>query len=100
MAINPYHSIEEINGVRCSVIEKNISEERAQFLTKVLELNGKSVQIKKNEDGTVTLGIDDILFNPIHAIYNRSLKTPEGKVLTPAYWFQKEQTDEYYWNYK
>lgn len=100
MAINPHHTIEEINGVRCSVIEKNISKERAQFLTKVLECNGKSVQIKNNEDGTAIIGIDDIIFNPLHSLYNRSLKTPEGKVLTPAYWFQKEQTEGYYWNYK
>lgn len=99
MAINPYHSIEEINGVRCSVVEKNISEERAQFLKKVLEFNKKSVQLKSNEDGSFTMGIDDILFNPVHSIYNRTLRTPEGKVLTPAYWFQKEQKDEYYWSY-
>lgn len=100
MAINPYHTIEEINGVRCSVIEKKISEERALFLKRILECNKLGVQISKAEDGSVTIGVDNILFNPIHSIYNRSLQTPEGKVLTPAYWYQKLQQDEYYWSYK
>ena len=99
MAINPYHTVEEINGVRCSVVEKKISEERAMFLKKVLEYNKLNVQTIKAEDGTYTIGVDNIIFNPVHAIYNRSLKTLEGKVLTPAYWFGTQQQNEYYWNY-
>lgn len=99
MAINPYHTVEEINGVRCSVVEKKVSEERAAFVRKVLEYNKMNVQVAKAEDGTFIVGVDDVTFNPVHAIYNRSLKTPEGKVLSVAYWNQKQQKDEYYWNY-
>lgn len=100
MAINPHHIIEEINGVRCSVVEKKISEERADFLRKILEFNKLKVQVAKAEDGSCTLGVEDIIFNPVHAIYNKSLRTLEGKTLVPAYWYQKNQLDEYYWNYK
>jgi hypothetical protein len=99
MAINPYHTVEEINGVRCSVVEKKVSEERAAFVRKVLEFNKLNVQMSKAEDGTFIVGVDDIIFNAVHAVYNRSLKTPEGKVLTVAYWNQKQQKDQYYWNY-
>ncbi len=99
MAINPYHTEEDINGVRCSVVEKKVSEERAAFVKKVLEYNKLNVQVAQGEDGTFIVGVDNIIFNPVHAIYNRSLKTPEGKVLTVAYWNQKQQKDEYYWNY-
>lgn len=100
MAINPHHTIEELNGIRCSVVEKNISDERASYLKSILEVNGMIVQVIKNENGSNTIGVTDLLFNPVHAVYNRSLKTPEGKIMTPAYWLQKKQDDEYYWNYK
>lgn len=100
MAINPYHTVEEINGVRCSVVEKKVSDQRALFLKKLLEHNKLNVYMNKNEDGTYIVGVDNIIFNPINSIYNRSLRTPEGKVLTPAYWYQSQQTDEFYWNYK
>lgn len=100
MAINPYHTVEEINGVRCSVVEKKISQDRAEYIKRILEANKMNVHIAKNDDDTVTVGVDDIIFNPVHAIYNRSLKTPEGKALTPAYWYRKWQQDEYYWNYR
>jgi hypothetical protein len=99
MAINPYHTVEEINGVRCSVVEKKVSEERAAFVKRVLEFNKMNVQVSQGEDGTFIVGVDNVIFNPVHAVYNRSLKTPEGKVLTVAYWNQKQQKDEYYWNY-
>lgn len=99
MAINPYHTVEEINGVRCSVVEKKISEERALFLKKILEYNNLAVQTSKAEDGSVIIGVENLIFNPVHSVYNRTLRTPEGKVLTAAYWYQKPQKDEYYWNY-
>jgi hypothetical protein len=100
MAINPYYTVEEIDGVRCSVVEKKVSDERAAFLKHILEYNKKAVHIKKGDDGSCIIGVEDLLFNPIYSVYNRSLRTPEGKVLTPAYWYQKQPTDEYYWNYK
>jgi hypothetical protein len=100
MAINPYHIVEELNGVRCSVVEKRVPEARALFLKKILEFNKLNVQMVKGDDDLYTLGVDSVIFNPVHAIYNRSLRTPEGKILNAAFWLQKEQQDEYYWNYK
>ena len=39
------HAIEEINGIRCGLVEKNVTPERAEFLKKLLEHNGYSVVI-------------------------------------------------------
>ena len=57
----------------------------------------------KEEDGTVspqptvppahetfTVGVTDYTFNPINAIFGRLLHTPDGHVVTLAYWEQKE----------
>jgi len=100
MAINPHFIIEEINGIRCSIVEKKISPERCAFLTSILESNGMVVVSMANEDGTVTIGVTDIIFNPLYALYSRSLRSPNGKLVTPAYWYQKQQTDLFYWDYK
>ena len=39
MALNKgKHIVEEIDGVRCSLVEKGVSPTRAEFLKKLLEL--------------------------------------------------------------
>jgi hypothetical protein len=43
MAINKNHEFEELNGVKCGIVEKNVSPERVKFLTALLELNGFTV---------------------------------------------------------
>jgi hypothetical protein len=43
MAINKNHEFEELNGVKCAVVEKNASQERVDFLKPLLELNGFTV---------------------------------------------------------
>ena len=45
MAINKNHTDEEINGVKCAVVEKNITAERAAFLKDLLETNDFTVQV-------------------------------------------------------
>jgi hypothetical protein len=40
MAINQNHLFEDIDGVRCAVVEKNCKPERVEFLKSLLELNG------------------------------------------------------------
>ena len=99
MAINPYHAIEEINGTRCSVVEKNISSERTNFLKNILESSGFKVEISTADTGC-TIGVTEVTFNPLHALYNRSLKSMDGKLVTPAIWNQKAQTGEFYWGYQ
>ena len=39
---------------------------------------------------TYTVGVTDITFNPINAIFGRLLRSKEGNVVTLAYWQQKE----------
>ncbi len=39
---------------------------------------------------TFTVGVTDVAFNPINAIFGRLLKAPGGHIVTLAYWQQKE----------
>lgn len=103
MALNKgKHLVEEIDGVRCTVVEKGITPERAQFLKNLLELNGYVVKTAPDADPEkLKLGVTDILFNPVIDVYERRLKSPTGKKVTPAYWLQQsdKETEEevYYW---
>ena len=40
---------------------------------------------------TFTVGVTDVTFNPINAIFGRLLKAAGGHVVTLAYWQQKEK---------
>ena len=113
MAINQNHPFEELDGRRCAVVERNVSPERVKFLTYILEGNGytvmvvpspppKAVAAPKPAEGeapavepppppaTFTVGVTDVTFNAINAVYGRLLRSPEGRVVTMAYWQQKE----------
>jgi hypothetical protein len=114
MAINKNHEFEELNGVKCGVVEKNVSPARAQFLKQLLEFNKYTVVLAatpppkvtpapaKVAEGaepaappppapeTYTVGVTDYTFNTINAIFGRLLHTPDGHVVTQAYWQQKE----------
>ena len=39
MAINQNHLFEELNGVKCAIVEKNATPARVAFLKKILETN-------------------------------------------------------------
>jgi hypothetical protein len=45
MAINKNHEFEELNGIKCSIVEKNVSKERTQFLKELLEFNKYTVVV-------------------------------------------------------
>jgi hypothetical protein len=45
MAINKNHEFEELNGVKCAIVEKNVSAERVAFLRSLLEFNKYNVVI-------------------------------------------------------
>lgn len=128
------HGIEEINGVRCGLVEKNISAERVEFLKQLLEHNGFTVIVgvapppkvvakpvaAPPVDGTApapvvaeapavplpelfVVGVTDVTFSPVNAIYTRGLKTQDGKIVSPDYWNQKEErvkNGEWYWHRK
>ena len=43
MAINKNHEFEELNGVKCAIVEKNASADRVAFLKPLLESNRYTV---------------------------------------------------------
>ena len=106
MALNKgKHIIEEIDGVRCSLVEKGVSTERTEFLKKLLELNGYTVKIASEGDSeTFKIGVTDLLFNTVVDVYKRRLKSFSGKKVTPAYWLQESdketEAEVHYWNFK
>ena len=124
MAINKNHEFEDLNGIKCAIVEKNVTKERTDFLKQILEYNhytvviiptpppAKAVPAKpapaavgaNTETGqatptppaepqpeTFTVGVTDVTFNSINAIFGRLLKAPGGHIVTLAYWQQKEK---------
>ncbi len=45
MAINKNHLFEELDGIKCAIVESNVSKERMEFLKSILELNGYTVVV-------------------------------------------------------
>ena len=115
MAINKNHEFEELDGVKCGIVEKNVKPERVTFLKELLAYNGFTVVVvptpapkvpaaappKAGETAaaspppppapeTFTIGVTDYTFNTINAIFGRLLKTKDGHIVTLAYWQQKE----------
>jgi len=127
MALNPNHAFEDLEGIKCSVVEKNCTPERVDFLKKILEHNKFSVVIAKSPPPkvvakpvtpvtpdapvepvvevplppeTFTIGVTDVSFDPITAVFNRQLKTFDGKILSSNYWKQRPedlQEQKWYW---
>jgi len=100
------HQITEIDGVRCTSVESGISEERMSFLRELLTINGLEVKIREDAPSegsnavTYTLGVTDIIFNPVYAIYERTLHRADGSVVSPAYWRQQDgDTTGDYWEF-
>ncbi|MDE3251944.1 MAG: hypothetical protein KGO92_03995 [Bacteroidota bacterium] len=115
MAINKNHEFEDLDGVKCAVVEKNVSPERAEFLRNLLSFNQYKVVVVASPPPktaapaapatgaempaesapppppvTFTVGVTDVMFNATNAIFGRLLKTPDGRVVTLAFWKQQE----------
>lgn len=115
MALNKNHEFEELDGVKCGIVEKNVNPARVAFIKELLEYNGYTVIVmptpapkaapvpapKEGETATpppppppapetFTVGVSDYTFNTINAIFGRMLKTKDGHIVTQAYWQQKE----------
>jgi len=113
MALNKNHEFEDLDGVRCGIVEKNVTSERLSFLKELLEYNGyqvvavpspppKTQPVPKPAEGeqtiesttpvsdTFTVGVTDYTFNWVNAIFGRLLKTRKGHIVTLAYWQQQE----------
>jgi hypothetical protein len=108
MAINQNHLFEELNGVKCAIVEKNVLPARVEFLRGILEYNRYTVVVVPSPPPkavaaaggvaetappapeTFTIGVTDTMFNPVNAVFGRLLKAPGGHIVTLAYWRQEE----------
>jgi hypothetical protein len=108
MAINSNHISEDLDGIKCAIVEKNVSAERVAFLKPLLEYNKLTVVVVPSPPAkvaaatteketvpepmieTFTVGVTNMLFNSINAIYGRLLDTPDGHIVTMKYWQQLE----------
>ena len=119
MAINQNHLFEDLDGVKCAIVEKNASKERVAFLKKILEYNRYKVIIVPSPPPktapapaatadpesvaavpavappeTFTVGVTDVMFNATNAVFGRLLKLPGGHIVTLAYWQQKDNISQ------
>lgn len=107
MAINQNHTFDDLDGVKCAIVEKNVAPQRVTFLKAILEHNHFTVvvvpspppktaaPVPEGETApplpeTFTIGVSDVAFNATNAIFGRLLKTTDGRIVTLAYWKQKE----------
>ncbi len=124
MALNATHTFEDLGEIKCAIVEKNCSQDRVDFLKQLLELNKFTVVVVPSPppkaapkpavvEGetapeiaapatptTFTVGVTDVSFSPINAVFNRELKIESGQVVTKDYWYQREseiKTEEWYW---
>ena len=118
MALNTNHTVEDLNDIKCAIVEKNVSKERAAFLRTILEGNNFTVIVVPSPppkaaktvapttdapvadsdapaaeatSATFTVGVTDVRFNSVNAIFGRLLRSPEGHFVTLAYWNQEEK---------
>jgi hypothetical protein len=118
MAINKNHEFEELDGIKCAIVERNITAERVTFLERILSFNKYQVVVVpvapkippaaipdpaasdlndaatadvSAEPALFTVGVTDLTFNCINAIFGRLLRMPGGSVVTLAYWQEKEK---------
>jgi hypothetical protein len=103
MTLKAKHIVEELNGTRCTIVEKGATEGRTGFLKKLLDFNKFEVIVSEEarvegSPATFTIGVTDLVFNPVIAVYEMSLSTPDGRKVSPAYWEQytSECADEYW----
>ncbi len=125
MAINQNHLFDELDGIKCAIVEKNVMPARVAFLKDLLELNHYTVVVVASPppkvaaapapkpavaEGdaspvttatvpapaavplaeTFTVGVTDVTFNAINAVFGRLLQTKDGHIVTLAYWQQKD----------
>ena len=90
------HITQDIDGIYCTLVETGISLERCNFLKELLEYNGfevKMTEVAGTEGAlsTYTIGVTDLVFNPVISVYEISLNRPGGGKVTPAYWDQQPE---------
>ena len=105
MTLAGKHAFGAIEDQRVTFVEKKIEEDRKEFLKKLLEINGFEVIIQEDKRKTeeepqlYTVGVTDMTFNPTIWVFQRLLKTLDGKhIVNQEYWNQiSEDTKPQYW---
>ena len=105
MTLAGKHQFGAIGDQRVTFIEKKIEKDLMEFLKKLLEVNDFEVVIqeekrKSEEDPQLyTVAVTDMVFNPTIYVFQRRLKTIDGKrIVTQDYWNQvTEETNPQYW---
>ena len=104
MTLKAKHNVEEIGGRRCTVVEKGIGKDRADFLKALLQLNKFEViteEVAKTDEmpePLYNIGVTDLVFNPVIAVYEMSLKTSKGESVSAEYWNQESSDSiKEYW---
>ena len=104
MPLQAKHIAEEISGTRCTIVEKGATAQRVEFLKDLLTFNGFEVmtvedkRVDETAVPTFTVGVTDMVFNPVIAVYEMKLKTRDGQKVSPAYWEQqKTEIVDQYW---
>jgi len=105
MRLGGKHLFGSIEDQRVTFVEKKVEENRKDFLKKLLEHNGYKVIIQEEkrkseeEPQLYTVGVTDMSFNPTIWVFQRRLKTFDGRKVTHDYWSQEtEETKPQYWN--
>jgi hypothetical protein len=77
-----------------------------EFLRELLTFNKLEVKVREEAkadeaaESLYTVGVTDIIFNPVYAIYERTLLRPDGTIVTPAWYRQLGgDTEVPYYNY-
>jgi hypothetical protein len=123
MAINKNHEFEDLDNIKCSIVEKNATATRVAFLKDLLTYNKYEVVVTPSPapkaaaaapttdaapatdttsapveepvaPSTFTIGVTDLKFNPTNAVFGRSLCTKEGRIVTLAYWQQLDTVSD------
>ncbi len=112
MAINKNHEFEDLDGIKCAIVEKNVPPQRVAFLQQLLLYNGYTVIVVASPPpkaaaatavaadapsappASFTVGVTDVMFNATNAVFGRLLHTPDRHVVTLLYWQQKETISE------
>ncbi len=106
MGLGGNHLFGSIGETRVTFVEKGVDENRRDFLKNLLEVNGFEAVIEEDKIKTegdpqlYTVAVTDMTFNPTVWVFQRRLKTHDGRIVTQDYWNQKtEDTDPHYWDY-
>ena len=99
------HAFGSIGDTRVTFIEKKIDQARLDFLKELLKFNGFETVIDElkrkteEEPQLYNLGVTDMTFNPTVWVFERRLKSLDGKhAVTPNYWKQlTTDTNPKYW---